>query len=153
MKWQEFTLSVGLALSFTSMPANNGKSQDTAPSVKTSTPVIPEAIKRKEEKLKEKDQVIDSLFIKIDKAPTLLEQAIKEVNVSGKILDNTDRSLSRSLAVLKEKESKRATFPVLTILTPVKYTIPRSKQVPLPEVCPADIQKRHFFQRIFNWFR
>lgn len=158
MKWQEFLFGMIMSFFFTSIPANTGNGQDTV-EVKTYTgPYIPVAIKRKIDSLEVKDATIDSLFEKIDQAPIVLEKATKEVKKSSKMLDDTDRRLDRIIYALTPKEIAKKQLRIARPITykplvPSSVTVPESKPVLLPEICPSEVKDKNLFRKIFYWVR
>ncbi|MCF0059921.1 hypothetical protein MUK70_11780 [Dyadobacter chenwenxiniae] len=156
MTTQEVTFSILVALALSIMPSNNGNSQDAIRVETSSEPVVPEAIKRKVEKIKEKSAVEDSLINRLDAPAEIIKEAVKEVAQSSKVLDNTNQRLDRiivSLAPVKVKRNKMVITAHVEYKKPVGYTVPESKPVEWPQVCPAEVERRNLFQRIFHWIR
>lgn len=145
MNWQEVTLSMGLAVLFTTMPVKTGNGQDTSNVV--TPPSIPLATLKKEAQLKVKDQKIDSLFDKLDRPPVIIEKAVEQQVITGTIMDSTSRILVRAIMALPSKQS---IYPKVEMIRSVSYSGDPKLIENVRPVEPAQISKPGIFERMFK---
>lgn len=151
MRRKDFALLVIIVTILTGFPPLDSSSQGNGnvPATPVAKPAISTTTVENERKLLEKDLIIDSLFKNMDAVPAALKKATFEMEAGAKLLDRSDRRLTRSINALQPRPSR---YTRLEILTPVGYSIPESKPADLPEITYEKRDER-FFRKIFNWFR
>lgn len=145
MKAESFTVILILAVFLSFVPHRVSISQRNVHLDTAKKPVVSQETINKELLLKQKDVRIDSLYGDVDESVKKIKQATVNVNISAKIIDNTDRRLSRSIAALQPHPFK---FEV-DVIDPI---LPAYSPLPLPQVS-YEKEKENIFKRVFNWFR